>query len=45
MGADVHVAKLQRARHGEDEGDVLALGELLADDLDVLRRARGQTAR
>lgn len=45
MGADVHVAQLQRTRHGEDEGDVLALGELLADDLDVLRRARGQTAR
>lgn len=45
VGADVHVAQLQRAGHGEDERDVLALGKLLADDLDVLRRARGETAR
>lgn len=43
--ADVHVAQLQRTGHGEDEGDVLALGELLADDLDMGRRPRGQTTR
>jgi hypothetical protein len=44
VGADVHVAQLQGAGEGEDEGDVLLLGQLLADDLDVGGRAGGQAA-
>lgn len=42
--ADVHVAQLQGTCHGEDKRDVLALRELLADDLDMRCRPRGQTA-
>lgn len=44
VGADVHVAQLQGAGEGEDEGDVLLRGQLLADDLDVGGRAGGQAA-
>lgn len=43
--ADVHVAELQRAGQREDERDVLLVGQLLANDLDVRRRAGGQAAR
>lgn len=43
--ADVHVAELQRAGQGEYQRDVLLLGQLLANDLDVRRRAGGQAAR
>lgn len=43
--ADVHVAELQRAGQREDERDVLLVEQLLANDLDVRRRARGQAAR
>jgi hypothetical protein len=41
----VHVAELQRAGQREDERDVLLVEQLLANDLDVRRRARGQAAR
>lgn len=44
MGADVHVARLQGAREREHEGDVLLLLGVLADVLDVRRRAGGQAA-
>lgn len=43
--ADVHVTELQRAGQGEDERDVLLLGQLLANDLDVGGRTGGQAAR
>ena len=44
VGADVHVAQLQRARQREDERHVLLLGRLKPDDFDVRRRPRGQPA-
>lgn len=43
--ADVQVAELQGARQREDQGDVLLLGQLLANDLDVGGRTGGQAAR
>lgn len=43
--ADVHVAELQRAGQGEYQRDVLLLGQLLANDLDVGGRPGGQAAR
>lgn len=45
MRADVHVTELQRAGQGEYQRDVLLLGQLLANDLDVGGRAGGQAAR
>lgn len=39
VGANVHVARLEGAGEGEDERDVLLLGQLLADDFDMRRRA------
>lgn len=45
VGADVHVAQLQRAGQREDQRDVLLRRRLLAHHLDVLGRARGQAAR
>lgn len=38
------MAELQRACQGEDEGNVLHLVWLLADDLDVRRWSRGEAA-
>lgn len=42
--ADMHVAQLQGAGEGEDEGDELGIGGLLAHELDVGGRSRGETA-
>ena len=42
--ADVHMGQLQRAREREHQRDVLPLGQLLTDDLDVGGRAGGQAA-
>ncbi len=44
MGADVHVAALEGAGEGEDEGDKLGFDGLLADKLDVGGGPRGETA-
>lgn len=43
--ADVDVAALQRAGQGEDERDVLLVGQRLVNDLDVRRWTGGQAAR
>lgn len=45
MGADVHVAELQGAGEGEDEGGKLGLEGLLADELDMGGGSGGQAAR
>lgn len=42
--ADVHVAELELPREGEDERDVLLLGEGFADDFDLLAGAGGDAA-
>ena len=44
MSADVHVTELESAGEGEDEGYVLGLDGLLADQLDVRGRSCGEAA-
>ncbi|KAF4991990.1 hypothetical protein FDECE_13854 [Fusarium decemcellulare] len=43
VGADVHVAQLKCTSEGEDERNVFAVWQLLADDLVPWRGAGGQT--
>lgn len=45
MRTNMHMAQLQRACQCKDKRYVLLLRDLLADDLDVGGRPRGQTAR
>lgn len=45
MCADVHVAQLECPSEGKDERDVLSIGQLLANDLNLRSRSRGETTR